>query len=134
MAMCTQSYGDPPAAMQWYLYHMGNTGDGVVQKPLNMLHRNNQRLGFVRASEWTLERFDKTCVDVSADPQAPDALMVLNPPLPSGDGGFLMIYKSGSKQKPGIGGGPSHYGRTSDSAIGPIRKPCARSLPPKSWA
>ena len=46
---------------KFYLYYMGNYGDGVVGKSLNWTHRNHQRIGVAVADSpngpWT--RFDK---------------------------------------------------------------------------
>lgn len=111
---------------KYYLYYMGNTGDRVDQKPLNWTHRNNQRIGVAVAAHpngpWA--RFDKPVLDVSPDPEAPDALMVSNPAVTQRqDGGFLMIYKAVAKTKPGIGGGPVTFMvALSDSPTGPFVK------------
>ena len=116
---------------KYYLYYMGNTGDGkIYSKPgkikLNPIHRNNQRIGVAVADNpngpW--KRFDKPLVDVSPDSTALDALMTSNPSITQRpDGGFLMVYKAVSKKKPGIWGGPVvHCVATSDSPTGPFKK------------
>lgn len=116
---------------KYYLYYMGNTGDGkIYSKPgkvkLNPIHRNNQRIGVAVADNpngpW--ERFDKPLVDVSPDSTALDALMTSNPSITQGpDGRFLMVYKAVGKKKPGIWGGPVvHCVATSDKPTGPFKK------------
>lgn len=111
---------------KYYLYYMGNTGDGVVQKPLNMLHRNNQRIGVAVADkpEGPWQRFDQPVLDVSPDPGAPDALMVSNPAVTERpDGGILMVYKAVAKKEKLPGGGPVvHLVATSDRPTGPFKK------------
>ena len=85
---------------KYYLYYMGDTGDGVVQHPLNYIHRNNQRIGVTVADkpEGPWRRFDKPLIDVSADPHAPDALMVSNPAVcQRPDGTFLMVCKGAGR-------------------------------------
>jgi len=64
------------------LYHMRNVGDGIVPaKRLKRIHRNHQRIGVATADSpagpWT--RFDHPAVDISADRDASDVLMTLNP-------------------------------------------------------
>lgn len=111
---------------KYYLYYMGNTGDGVVQKPLNMLHRNNQRIGVAVADkpEGPWQRFDRPVLDVSNDPGAPDALMVSNPAVTERpEGGVLLVYKAVGKKEKLPGGGPVvHLVATSDSPTGPFKK------------
>lgn len=111
---------------KYVIYYMGNTGDGVVQKPLNMLHRNNQRIGVAVADkpEGPWQRFDKPVLDVSSDPGAPDALMVSNPAATERpDGGVLLVYKAVAKKEKLPGGGPVvHLVATSDSPTGPFKK------------
>jgi len=87
---------------KYYLYYMGNTGDGeVVGSPgkhkLNWQHRNNQRIGVAVADDpagpWT--RMDKPVLDISADREAGDALMTSNPSVcQRTDGKILMVYKA----------------------------------------
>ncbi len=116
---------------KYYLYYMGNTGDGMIySKPgmikLNPVHRNNQRIGVAVADSpngpW--KRFDKPLIDVTQDSTALDALMTSNPSITQRpDGGFLMIYKAVGKKKPGIWGGPVvHCVATSNSPTGPFKK------------
>ncbi|UII75358.1 glycoside hydrolase family protein [Flagellimonas sp. HMM57] len=116
---------------KYYLYYMGNTGDGVnVCEPgklkFNWSHRNNQRIGVAIADNpngpW--ERFDTPLVDVSPNDNALDALVTNNPSIVKRpDGGYLMVYKAVGKKKEGIAGGPVvHCVATSDSPTGPFKK------------
>ncbi len=106
---------------RYYIYYMGNHGDGTYWN-----HRNNQRIGVAVADSpsgpWT--RFDKPLIDVSPDPDAPDALMIANPSVtPRPDGGYLMIYKAvSSKGEMPKGGQVTHLVATSDSPAGPFTK------------
>jgi len=111
---------------RYYLYYMGNTGDGVVMKGLNWTHRNNQRIGVAIATSpngpW--QRSDKPLIDVSTDSSAPDSLCIANPSITQGrDGRFYLLYKAVGRQKPLPFGGPVvHLMATSDSPTGPFRK------------
>lgn len=116
---------------KYYLYYMGNTGDGkVVSTPghakLNMKHRNNQRIGVAVAEDpngpW--KRFNKPLIDVSPNKDALDSLMVSNPSVvQKPDGGYLMVYKAVGQKKPGKWGGPVvHCVATSESPTGPFKK------------
>ncbi|HSU65631.1 MAG TPA: glycoside hydrolase family protein [Tepidisphaeraceae bacterium] len=124
--LCTHNPTVIRANGKYYLYYMGDTGDGVVRHPLNWVHRNNQRIGVAVADkpEGPWQRFDKPLIDVSDDVNAPDALMVSNPAVcQRPDGGFLMIYKGVGKQRKGVFGGPVvHLAATSDSPTGPFTK------------
>lgn len=112
---------------QYYLYYMGNTGDGVATKgELNWTHRNNQRIGVAVAKSpngpWT--RMDRPIVDVSPANDAPDSLMASNPAVCARpDGGFLLVYKAVGRQRPMPFGGPVvHLTATADSPTGPFTK------------
>ncbi len=116
---------------KYYLYYMGNTGDGVMagtptKERLNWTHRNNQRIGVAVADSpngpWT--RFDKPVIDVTNDDSAPDCLMTSNPSVTMmKDGKILMIYKAVGKQFKLPGGGPVvHLAATADSPTGPFTK------------
>ncbi len=116
---------------KYYLYYMGNTGDGkVVSSPgkqvLNPVHRNNQRIGVAVANTpngpW--ERFETPLINVSPNKDALDASMVSNPSITqTPDGGCLMVYKAVGKQKSGIWGGPVvHCVATSKHPTGPFKK------------
>ncbi len=111
---------------KFYLYYMGNHGDGMVKSPLNWEHRNHQRIGVAVADSlngpW--RRFDKPIVDASADTNAPDALVVTNPSVTErAGGGVLMIYKAvGLKRALPFGGPVVHLVATADSPLGPFTK------------
>jgi hypothetical protein len=111
---------------EYYLYYMGNYGDGVVQKPLNWTHRNRQRIGVAVAAspDGPWKRFDKPVLDVSEDADAPDALMTSNPSVAQRPGGgVLLIYKAVGKKRPAPFGGPVvHLAATADSPTGPFTK------------
>lgn len=109
---------------KFYLYYMGNYGDGVVGKSLNWTHRNHQRIGVAVADSpngpWT--RFDQPLVDTT--PGFYDALCCNNPSVAvRPDGGCLMVYKAvGDKGKPPFGGPVFHCVATSESPTGPFKK------------
>ncbi len=117
---------------KYYLYYMGNTGDGeVLCKPderekLNWQHRNNQRIGVAVADSpngpWT--RFDKPLIDVSPEDDAYDCLMTSNPSVcQMADGKMLFVYKGVSKRFPLPSGGPVvHMAAIGETPIGPITK------------
>lgn len=116
---------------KYYLYYMGNSGDGKVyggpgKAILNPIHRNNQRIGVAVANNpngpW--KRFNKPLIDVSPDSTAIDALMTSNPSVTKRpEGGYLMVYKAVGKKKKSIWGGPVvHCVATSDSPTGPFKK------------
>lgn len=116
---------------RYYLYYMGNTGDGVVtgtpgKEKLNWVHRNNQRIGVAFAESpngpWT--RGDTPVLDVSPDNDAFDSLMTSNPSVcQRPGGGILMVYKGVGKQFPLPGGGPVVHGiATADGPLGPFAK------------
>lgn len=128
--LCTHNPTVHKFGSKYYLYYMGNTGDGddtpTLNGQLNWIHRNNQRIGVAVADSpngpW--KRFDKPIIDASEDPDAPDALMASNPAITQGpDGRFLMVYKAVGKQKPMPFGGPVvHLTAWSDSPTGPFTK------------
>ena len=111
---------------KFYLYYMGNYGDGLVTGSLNWTHRNHQRIGVAVADSpngpWL--RFDKPIVDISSDTNAPDALLTSNPSVAQRpDGGVLMVYKAvAMRGKPPFGGPVSHLVATADSPTGPFTK------------
>jgi hypothetical protein len=116
---------------KYYLYYMGNTGDGeVVGRPgkqkLNWQHRNNQRIGVAVADNpagpW--KRMDKPVMDISADEAVGDSLMTSNPSVcQRPDGKILMVYKAVGKQFPLPSGGPVvHMVAIADSPTGPFQK------------
>lgn len=111
---------------KYYLYYMGNTGDGRAQEDLNFSHRNNQRIGVAWADDpngpW--QRSERPFVDVSDDENADDALMVSNPSVTRmRDGKYLVVYKAVAKQKPLPFGGPvTHRAAIAASPMGPVQK------------
>jgi predicted GH43/DUF377 family glycosyl hydrolase len=112
---------------KYYLYYMGNTGDGKpIGNSLNWTHRNNQRIGVAIADNpngpW--ERFSKPLIDVSPDTLAHDALMVSNPSVTkTPDDKFLMVYKAVAKQGIMPFGGPVvHLTAVADNPEGPFIK------------
>lgn len=111
---------------KYYLYYMGNTGDGQAMQNLNFTHRNNQRIGVAWAESpngpW--HRSDKPFVDVSEVENAWDALMTSNPSVTKmRDGKYLVVYKAVAKHKPMPFGGPvTHLAAIADSPTGPIAK------------
>lgn len=125
--LCTHNPTVHKFGNKYYLYYMGNRGDGKnIQGALNWTHRNNQRIGVAVTSdlngEW--ERFDRPLIDVSADSTAADALMTSNPAITQmPNGKFLMIYKCVAKKRPLPFGGPvGHLAAFSDSPTGPFEK------------
>jgi hypothetical protein len=124
--LCTHNPTVIKVSGKYYIYYMGNTGDGQVTKSLNWVHRNNQRIGVAVADnpDGPWQRFDKPVIDVSADTDASDALMTSNPSVtPRPDGGFLMVYKAVAKKgKPPFYGPVVHLTATSDSPAGPFKK------------
>lgn len=123
---CTHNPTILQAGENYYLYYMGNFGDGVAQRPLNWTHRNNQRIGVAVAHslDGPWERQLHPLVDVSPEPDAPDALMVSNPSVCTRPGGgWLMIYKAVAKQAALPFGGPVvHLVATSNCPAGPFIK------------
>jgi predicted GH43/DUF377 family glycosyl hydrolase len=112
---------------KYYLYYMGNTGDGRANKDgLNWTHRNNQRIGIAIAENpngpWN--RFSKPLIDVSPDTLAHDALMVSNPSVTKmADGKYLMVYKAVAKKgKMPFGGPVVHLTAIADNPEGPFIK------------
>ena len=129
--LCTHNPTIHKFGNKYYLYYMGNTGDGKIygvpgKIDLNPIHRNNQRIGVAIADSpngpW--KRFDKPIIDVSEDPNAIDALLTSNPSVTKRpDGGYLLVYKAVGKKRKGIWGGPVvHCVATSDSPTGPFVK------------
>jgi hypothetical protein len=124
--LCTHNPTILRAGDRYYLYYMGNTGDGEAMPTLNWVHRNNQRIGVAVAESpngpW--QRFDKPLLDVSPDADAPDSLVATNPSVARRpDGGYLMVYKAVGRKRPLPFGGPVvHLTATSDSPTGPFTK------------
>lgn len=124
--LCTHNPTVQKFGKKYYLYYMGNTGDGKVTEGLNWVHRNNQRIGVAVAdSPWgPWERFDRPLIDVSEDDEAPDALMTSNPSVTRcPDGSYLCVYKAVGKHRALPFGGPVvHLTARSDSPTGPFVK------------
>ena len=124
--MCTHNPTVYRFENKYYLYYMGNRGDGRNLPGLNWTHRNNQRIGVAVSDSpygpWT--RFDEPVLDVSSDPEAADALMTSNPAVTQcGKDGFLMVYKAVGKHQPLPFGGPVvHLSARSSSPTGPFVK------------
>lgn len=80
-------------AGKYYLYYMGNHGDGKSYP----MHRNHQRIGLATAEKpegpWT--RLDEPIVTITDDRKSFDSLCVTNPAAClRPDGGVLLIYKA----------------------------------------
>lgn len=103
---------------KYYLYYMGNTGDGTWWG-----HRNRQRIGVAVADSpagpW--KRLDHPVLDVS--PDSWDGLMVSNPTVTDTvDGRYVMIYKGVSTAEDIAGGRVLHGIAWADSPLGPFVK------------
>ncbi len=112
---------------KYFLYYMGNTGNGkAVPNELNWEHRNNQRIGVAVSDNpngpW--HRLNKPLIDVSPDSLAHDALMVSNPTVTkTPDNRYILIYKAVAKKgKMPFGGPVVHLAAISDKPDGPFRK------------
>lgn len=107
---------------KFYLFYMGNTGDGKSYP----MHRNHQRIGVAVADkpEGPWRRFDKPIVDVSEDKAAFDSLVVTNPGATERpDGGILLIYKAVEFVAGKEMGGKVRYGAAmADKPEGPYVK------------
>ncbi len=109
---------------KYYLYYMGNTGDGVAMKTLNWTHRNSQRIGVAVADspDGPWQRADAPLI--APTPGFYDALCCANPSVTERlGGGYLMVYKAvGDKNKLPFGGPVLHVVAFSDSPTGPFQK------------
>jgi hypothetical protein len=109
---------------RFYLYYMGNTGDGINTRELNWSHRNNQRIGVAVADspEGPWRRSDTPLID--ATPGFYDALCANNPSVTARPGGgYLMIYKAVDRKRPLPFGGPVlHCAALGDHPAGPFHK------------
>jgi predicted GH43/DUF377 family glycosyl hydrolase len=114
---------------KYYIYYMGNRGDGKnIKNGLNWTHRNNQRIGVAvsKSPNGPWVRSDKPLIDVSPDSTAHDALATNNPSvLQKADGTYLMVYKAVARRKPLPFGGPVvHMVATSKKPTGPwVKQP-----------
>jgi len=122
--LCTHNPTVVRFGKKYYLYYMGNTGDGQAMKSLNWSHRNNQRIGVAVADSpagpWV--RSDKPLIDTT--PGFHDAQCLANPSVVERpEGGYLMVYKAvADKGKQPFGGPVVHVVATSDSPTGPFKK------------
>ena len=111
---------------KYYLYYMGNFGDGQAMEELNWTHRNHQRVGVAVADHpngpW--KRFDEPILDISPDKNAPDSLLTNNPSVcRRADNTYLLIYKAVTRNGEMPFGGPVvHLAATSESPTGPFNK------------
>ena len=104
----------------YYLYYIGNFGDGTYA-----VHRNNDRIGVASATNpagpWT--RLDQPIIDITPDPAGStasfDSLCVANPAITvMPDGKMLVLYK-GVKNSGSLMGGPVRHGAAiADSPTG----------------
>jgi len=130
--LCTHNPTVHKFGDKYYLYYMGNTGDGQAHFDdngkliFNYGHRNNQRIGVAVADDpngpWT--RFDKPLIDITPDDDADDALMTSNPAITEcPDGSYMMAYKAVAKKRELPFGGPViTLMATSESPVGPFKK------------
>jgi len=122
--LCTHNPTVMKFGSKYYLYYMGNTGDGKTMTSLNWSHRNNQRIGVAVADSpagpWT--RSDTPLI--APTPGFHDALCLANPSVTQRpDGGYLMVYKAvGDNGSKPFGGPVVHVVATSDSPTGPFKK------------
>lgn len=103
---------------KYYLYYMGNYGNGEWWN-----HRNHQRIGVAVVSSplgpW--KRLDKPIIDTSY--KSFDHLMAANPAVTKRpDGKYLMIYKGVSDGKMPFGGKVLHGAAIGDKPEGPFTK------------
>jgi hypothetical protein len=119
---------------RYYLYYMGNTGDGLVSPPgpkgplgpraLNWTHRNNQRIGVAVADspEGPWRRRDAPLIAPTEGFH--DALCCANPTIARRAGGdYLLIYKAVGRERPLPFGGPVvHVAALGASPDGPFVK------------
>jgi hypothetical protein len=112
---------------KYYIYYTGTTGNReIVEKGLNWVNRNNQRIGVAVADHpngpW--QRFDKPLLEMPTDSLAHDALMMANPSVTRHpDARYVLVYKCVGKKRKLPGGGPVvHMVAFSDSPTGPFKK------------
>lgn len=104
---------------KYYLYYMGNRGDGDFWS-----HRNSQRVGVAWADHpaGPFHRFDRPLID--ATPGSFDSLATNNPSVAVGpDGRYYLIYKGFEDNNNPPLGGPLACGMAiSDHPLGPFQK------------
>lgn len=103
---------------KYFLYYMGNRGDGDW-----WVHRNHQRIGVAMADSpagpW--KRMERPVLDIS--PGSWDGLMVSNPTVTrTPNGRYLMIYKGVAEGPAPAGGRVLHGVAWADSPTGPFIK------------
>jgi hypothetical protein len=122
--LCTHNPTVHRFGKRYYLYYMGNTGDGKITDKLNFTHRNNQRIGVALADrpEGPWKRSDHPLIDVT--PNSQDALCLNNPSVTEmPDGRYLMIYKAVGNKNPLPFGGPVvHLAAIAKTPEGPFTK------------
>ncbi len=103
----------------YYLYYMGNFGDGTYWN-----HRNHQRVGVAYSPNpaGPFKRLDKPVIDIT--PGAHDALVTSNPTAcVGGDGRIYMMYKAVSDKGEMPKGGAVVCGMAvADNPLGPFVK------------
>lgn len=112
--LCTHSPTAIAVDGKYYLYYMGTHGlkppkPALEWEDFNFEFRNNQRLGVAVAEHpagpW--RRLDAPIIDVSMEPEAPDALCTANPAVTQRrEGDFLMVYKAVARREALPFGGP----------------------------
>ena len=124
--LCTHNPTIHKFGNKYYLYYMGNTGNGINMPELNFTHRNNQRIGVAMAESpygpW--ERHKNPLIDVSIDTSKYDALCVSNPCVIKTDSNrYMIIYKAvGLKNELPFGGLVVHLSAISDHPDGQFIK------------
>ena len=107
---------------KYYLYYMGNHGDGKSYP----MHRNNQRIGLAIADHpagpW--KRLDQPIVDITDDRKSFDSLCVTNPAAcMRPDGGVILVYKAVQYlEGKEMGGNVRHGVAFADKPEGPYTK------------
>ncbi len=122
--LCTHNPTVRKFGSRYFLYYMGNTGDGVAMCTLNWTHRNRQRVGVAVADHpnGPRERFDRPLIEPT--PGFHDALAATNPTITDGPGGgLLMVYKAIGDRRPlPFGGLVVHCVALADRPEGPFEK------------
>ena len=122
--LCTHNPTVTAYGGKYYLYYMGNTGDGIPLRDLNWGHRRNQRIGVAVAERpdgpWT--RFDRPLIE--PEPGFHDAQCTTNPSVTARiGGGCLMVYKAVGDRGPLPTRGPVvHIVAEAEDPLGPFVK------------
>lgn len=100
--LCTHNPTVQQFGSMYYLYYMGNTGDGQELLTLNWTNRNNQRIGVAIADNpqglWT--RFDEPLISPTAGFY--DALCCISPPSATVRRGHLLSSPTRCSSKKGF--------------------------------